>query len=518
MAKPLNIIEQEQLNKRLKETQKIREAIAKGDKIYAPTKKKLVQYEEEIAELQEKQAEYQKEKEDSLKREAKLAKDAAKALRMESIKKSKATASHNQLQQKVLKSFKSETGQMLKQLNLSKELQLLTVESIKANEEKNFGARKAADMMISSVMAAQDEIKNGTFEGANFVNDLREDIVNLDDIDATKFLDDHRVYLEGFVKKAEKAGTRISNALQIDKKELDGLEEYRTKFKRLSTMLMNPVLWGSVAIGLAVAGITKFVSSLMDFGNATGMAYKDLAKFGPEIVFAKEELQALLDETGSLNNIQTENVMQMKLLSLQYGVSAEASAKLSTQLMGISGSTRASALNTIKFTAQLARAEGVAPAKVMEEIAENTEYFATYAKDGGDNMIRAAIHAKKLGANLSTTAKMAEGLLDFESSMDKSLTATLLTGRDINLTKATELMLMGNQKGMMDEMLRIAGSSADFQKMNPIARKAMASAINLEVSELSKMLVNREILANMDDEEIRKAQQKEQMVNDISKA
>jgi len=119
---------------------------------------------------------------------------------------------------------------------------------------------------------------------------------------------------------------------------------------------------------------------------------------------------------------------------------------------------------------------------------------------------------------LSTTAKMAEGLLDFESSMDKSLTATLLTGRDINLTKATELMLMGNQKGMMDEMLRIAGSSADFQKMNPIARKAMASAINLEVSELSKMLVNREILANMDDEEIRKAQQKEQMVNDISKA
>ena len=73
-------------------------------------------------------------------------------------------------------------------------------------------------------------------------------------------------------------------------------------------------------------------------------------------------------------------------------------------------------MNLISATAELARAEGVAPAQVLNDIAESTEMFAHFAKDGGKNIAAAAIAARKLGLNLATVAGIADNLLDFESS------------------------------------------------------------------------------------------------------
>ena len=65
----------------------------------------------------------------------------------------------------------------------------------------------------------------------------------------------------------------------------------------------------------------------------------------------------------------------------------------------------------------------------MNDIASNTEVFADFARDGGENIARAAIQAKKLGLSIATTAKMANSLLDFESSIEKEMEASLMIGR-----------------------------------------------------------------------------------------
>lgn len=165
--------------------------------------------------------------------------------------------------------------------------------------------------------------------------------------------------------------------------------------------------------------------------------------------------------------------------------------------------TRDAALNSIKMTGELARANGVAPAVVLEDMAENTEFFASYAKAGGKNLAMAAVEARRLGVNLSTTAKIADGLLDFESSIEKSMEASVLLGRNINLDKARQLLLSNDIAGMQREVLRQVGSQAEFESMNVIQRRALADSIGVGVDELSKMIVNQENLNKMTDKQKR---------------
>jgi hypothetical protein len=261
---------------------------------------------------------------------------------------------------------------------------------------------------------------------------------------------------------------------------------------------MKALLVGVLAIG---AGLVSMAKKMFDFGNETGFSYTQLIKFGPAIMFAGEEMKALLGEFGSLDIVTGKNLMQMKMLTFQYGVSAESAAKLTEQMMAISGSTFEAATNSLMMVGQLARANGVAPAAVMEDLAGDMEFFASYAKDGGDNLFTAAIEARKLGLSIATTSKMAEGLLDFESSIEAQMEASILLGRNINTDMARRLALSGDMAGMQREILKQVGSQADFERMNVIQRKKLAAAFGIGVEELSKMILNQEHINHMTTEE-----------------
>ena len=88
----------------------------------------------------------------------------------------------------------------------------------------------------------------------------------------------------------------------------------------------------------------------------------------------------------------------------------------------------------------------------MQDLAENTELFAEFAKDGGKNIAAAAIAARKLGLNLGTVAGIAESLLDFESSIGHEMEASMLIGRQLSLDKARELALTGDLAGLSEEI------------------------------------------------------------------
>ena len=124
-----------------------------------------------------------------------------------------------------------------------------------------------------------------------------------------------------------------------------------------------------------------------------------------------------------------------------------------------------------------ARTAGVMPKLVLEDIANSTEAFAKFAKDGGRNIAEAAAQAAKLGLNLDTVAGIAESLLDFESSIEKQLEAQVLLGRSLNLDKARQLSLSGDLEGLQKELVRLVGSEAEFSRMSFIERQALALSL-----------------------------------------
>ena len=134
------------------------------------------------------------------------------------------------------------------------------------------------------------------------------------------------------------------------------------------------------------------------------------------------------------------------------------------------------------------------PAKTLvnelKPYAENAEFFAQFAKDGGQNLIGAGVAARKLGLDMSAVAGITESLLDFESSIEAQLEASMLLGRSINLDKARQLALNNDIEGVQREILKQVGGEVEFNKMNAIQRKKLAESIGLNVEQLSRLVRN----------------------------
>jgi len=148
-------------------------------------------------------------------------------------------------------------------------------------------------------------------------------------------------------------------------------------------------------------------------------------------------------------------------------------------------------LNQIRANAAMIEAAGVAPSLVMKDIAANAEFFASFAKDGGKNLIMAATAARKLGLDMSAVASATDSLLEFESSIESSMEASMLLGRQINTDRARQLALTGDQEGLMKEIQRIAGGEAQFNQMNVLQRRALAKSIGLSVEQLARTVRNQ---------------------------
>ena len=263
--------------------------------------------------------------------------------------------------------------------------------------------------------------------------------------------------------------------------------------------LKNPML----AIGAAVVGLVKLFETLVNSSKQFQEQIKGSVSQGDQLTKQLAGAQinakllgydaaaaagALVDEFGSINDVNSESVKTMGLFEKGLGISTTTSAKLMKSMKGVSGLTQEQSLDLIKSGAAMAKINGVAPGAIMEDIANNTEEFAKYGSDGGKNMIRAAIHAKKLGLELSTLTKTSDSLLDFESSIAAEMEASMLIGKQMNLNKAREKALSGDLAGMAEEIKKQVGGQAEFEKMNVIQREALAASVGMNAEELSKMM------------------------------
>jgi len=196
---------------------------------------------------------------------------------------------------------------------------------------------------------------------------------------------------------------------------------------------------------------------------------------------------AFKDTFGDISKFSATTAFNLGRSRLFYSIQAEDALKLAKAQTTISGLSVDQALAQQRTTAQLARQRGVAPADVIKDLAENSELIAEYTSDGGKNLSRAAIDARKLGMSLSTTAKIADSLLNFESSIEGELEASLMIGRQLNLNKARELALMGDMEALQKEIVRQVGSEQALQNMNVVTRKSFAGALGISVQELNKL-------------------------------
>ena len=163
------------------------------------------------------------------------------------------------------------------------------------------------------------------------------------------------------------------------------------------------------------------VSESASLGAKTTILSKAFSLLGADGEQIAAFSKAVASEFGSINELSFSTLKNFGMISLRTGISGDNAAKLAKSIQSIQGGTLETSLNTISTFESLSRAAGVAPKLVLDDIAESTELFAKFAKDGGDNLAKAAIEARKLGLNLSVVDKITESILDFESSIEKAI-------------------------------------------------------------------------------------------------
>ena len=252
-------------------------------------------------------------------------------------------------------------------------------------------------------------------------------------------------------------------------------------------------LMGAMGLTALVAATAGLFSRAMSQGfEAVGV--KNTLKR----LFFGSAFDGLKDAFGNMGQANLRTLMAMRLNRFRFGISESDQAKILAAQVNISGATKQTALNIQQGIARSAALRGVLPADVFQDIANNTEMFAQFAQDGGENLGEAAIKARQLGISLDTVSKITDSVLDFQSSIENELQASLLIGRQLNLNRARELAMVGDIAGLQDEIVKQIGSEAELQQMNAIQRKKLAGALGITVSELNRLASGEMEIKNSD--------------------
>lgn len=129
---------------------------------------------------------------------------------------------------------------------------------------------------------------------------------------------------------------------------------------------------------------------------------------------------------------------------------------------------------------------------VLEKAGKSSSLLLANFKGNPVELAKAVAEMDALGTSLETTQKQANALLDFQTSIQNTLEASLITGRYINLDKARELALNNDLVGVAKELTTQQIDYNTFSDMNAIQRRSMARALGLETQELSDQLLKLE--------------------------
>ena len=284
---------------------------------------------------------------------------------------------------------------------------------------------------------------------------------------------------------------RQKQAAQRHRDVLDGIHDTVSgtlETFRLLTSTVGGVL-GSALIGAGFV-IDKIGKSTREFGGFMGEA--QVSATGLSLVFpqALEATKGLSAELGGVQDLTFKSQLNTNLMATNMGISGGEAAKLTASFARLNDGSIETAQNLAASTKEFAKQNGVIPSQVMADVANSTEAFALYGKDGGKNIAQAAVQAAKLGVNMNTLTNVTDSLLDFESSITKELELGAMLGRNINLNKARQLAYDGKLGASVKETLKEMGGIDAFNKMDVYQKRQAAEAAGMTVEQFQKMASN----------------------------
>ena len=233
-------------------------------------------------------------------------------------------------------------------------------------------------------------------------------------------------------------------------------------------------------------GLTK--SNTKEIAEQAKTIRADFAALGVTAEDYYDTIKAVTEEFGDTARFSNATVASIVVLNKNFSVAQKDAAAVNMVFQSMAGLSAETAQNVSMQLADLANMAGVAPKQVFADIAESAEEANQYFRGDINALYKAAIEARRLGTNLKGVLKTAEGLLDFETGIEKELVAATFVSGQFNLSRARALAYAGKEADAHQEILRQLQRSGDFRDKDMFTQKALADATNMTVGEITKQL------------------------------
>lgn len=247
-------------------------------------------------------------------------------------------------------------------------------------------------------------------------------------------------------------------------------------------------------LGLNVTESTRLFKNFQNIAASNG----SLAMTAKQLVETYGQLNNTLGFMGPQNAefLTTTNAIQRR-------IGATAEEMQSFQFYSVAtGQSLQDSYSTIIGSAKAQGAKlklAMTEKQIMEGINKVSATVFNNFKGNVKQIGEAVVKATKLGVTLDQIQSASYSLLDFESSISKEFEAQLLTGKNIDLSRARQLALTGSTEELMEEITSQLGTQADWNKMNVLQQQSLAEAMGMNKEAVDEMYKKQQLAAVLGD-------------------
>lgn len=255
-------------------------------------------------------------------------------------------------------------------------------------------------------------------------------------------------------------------------------------------------------------GFMKVDEAATDFTRITGQNTSAISSMNSSLASTVDILEVasnLSKEIGVAGNnfISPEQLAAVAETKNLLGLSAEQATKLAIQ-------TKMSGQNVDTFKknvmagvkqSNLQNKTGVEYGVVIKDILDTSEDVTMSLGNNPKKLAAAATAARSFGLSLQQVDDIAGNLMNFEDSIGNELEAQLITGKNINLSKARELALNNDLEGVANELAKNGATAAEFAGMQRLEQESLAKALGMSREQLAKSVLAQEASKNLTDKQ-----------------
>ena len=299
-------------------------------------------------------------------------------------------------------------------------------------------------------------------------------------------------------------------------------------------MLTGPqaIIFGLLAIiALGVKAFANMEAGAKEFRKETGLlnsqmgdvettinsVYIETAGLGASMEDVAKNAAAFVNEFGGIEKPSANVVKSLTVMNKNFGVAVGDAVSVNKAFQNMGGLSADVAQSNLESLTSLAKQEGVAPSKVMADIAESAEEANGFFRGNVQAMGAAAINAAKMGSSLKEAVKVSRGLLDYQNSIGGEMEASAILGTNLNFSQSRYLAAQGDVVGAQASMVEQLRNSVDLQNMSIFEQEALEKATGMTLGQMQNMARLQELNLGLDEDRNKVLQEAIKGGLDISK-